>query len=132
MLSQLIKIKDNMKRILALALLLFSLQLFAGTVSSDEQENKVVNVKLAQGEPDDTSKHPRTLIPISCVYVDGTVQLTILENLGEIELFVTNQTTGEQWSTVNNWVLQTSTANGVYLVEIITEDGTTYWGTYTL
>ena len=121
-----------MKRILALALLLFSLQLFAGTVGSDEQENKVVNVKLAQGEPDDTSKYPRTLIPITCVYVDGTVQLTILENLGEIELFVTNQTTGEQWSTVNNWVLQTATATGVYLVEIITEDGTTYWGTYTL
>ena len=121
-----------MKRILALALLLFSLQLFAGTVGSDEQENKVVNVKLAQGEPDDTSKYPRTLIPITCVYVDGTVQLTILENLGEIELFVTNQTTGEQWSTVNNWVLQTATATGVYLVGIITEDGTTYWGTYTL
>lgn len=121
-----------MKRILALTLLLFSLQLSAGTVSSDEQENKVVNVKLAQGEPDDTGKHPRTLIPITCVYVDGTVQLTILENLGEMELFVTNQTTGEQWSTVNNWVLQTSTAAGVYLVEIVTESGDTYWGTYIL
>ena len=120
-----------MKRILALALLLFSLQLSAGTVSSDEQENKVVNVKLAQGEPDAASKYPRTLIPITCVYVDGTVQLTILENLGEMELFVTNQTTGEQWSTVNNCVLQTSTAGGVYLVEIVTESGDTYWGTFT-
>lgn len=56
----------------------------------------------------------------------------MLENLGEMELIVTNQTTGEQWRTVNNWVLQTSTVAGVYLVEIITEDGTTYWGTYTL
>ena len=56
----------------------------------------------------------------------------MLENLGEMELIVTNQTTGEQWRTVNNWVLQTSTISGVYLVEIITEDGTTYWGTYTL
>ena len=120
-----------MKRILALALLLFSLQLYAGTVSSDEQENKVVNVKLAQGEPDAASKYPRTLIPITCVYVDGTVQLTILENLGEMALFVTNQTTGEQWSTVNNCVLQTSTAGGVYLVEIVTERGDTYWGTFT-
>lgn len=41
----------------------------------------------------------------------------MLENLGEMELIVTNQTTGEQWRTVNNWVLQTSTANGVYLVK---------------
>lgn len=91
-----------------------------------------MHVELEEGDGDEDNKHPRTLIPITCVYVDGTVQLTILENLGEIELFVTNQTTGEQWSTVNNWVLQTSTAAGVYLVEIITEDGTTYWGTYTL
>ena len=121
-----------MKRILALTLLLFSLQLSAGTVSSDEQENKVVNVKLEQGTSSNSNKYPRTLIPITCVYVDGTVQLTILENLGEIELFVTNQTTGEQWSTVNNWVLQTSTASGVYLVEIVTENGGTYWGTYIL
>jgi hypothetical protein len=79
--------KDNMKRILALTLLLFSLQLSAGTVSSDEQENKVVNVKLEQGTSSNSNKYPRTLIPITCVYVDGTVQLTILENLGEIELF---------------------------------------------
>ena len=121
-----------MKKVLALVLMLFSLQLFAGTANSDEQENKVVNVKLEQGSSDNTNKYPRTLIPITCVYADGTVQLTMLENLGEMELIVTNQTTGEQWRTVNNWVLQTSTANGVYLVEIITEDGTTYWGTYTL
>ena len=121
-----------MKRILALALLLFSLQLFAGTASSDEQKKENVSVELSKGDSDNTNRYPRTLIPITCVYVDGTVQLTILENLGEIELFVTNQTTGEQWSTVNNWVLQTSTASGVYLVEIETENGDTYWGTYTL
>ena len=121
-----------MKKILAFLLLLFSLHMFAGTVGTEVQENENVVVELKEGKSDKTDRHPRTLIPITCVYVDGTVQLTILENLGEIELFVTNQITGEQWRTVNNWVLQTSTANGVYLVEIITEDGTTYWGTYTL
>lgn len=108
------------------------MHMFAGTVGTEVREKKVVHVELEEGDGDEDNKHPRTLIPITCVYVDGTVQLTILENLGEIELFVTNQTTGEQWSTANNWVLQTSTAAGVYLVEIITEDGTTYWGTYTL
>lgn len=46
--------------------------------------------------------------------------------------FVTNQTTGEQWSAVNNCVLETSTASGVYWVEIVTESGDTYYGTYTL
>ena len=113
-------------------MMLLSLQLYAGTVNMDMQTDDVIDVELNKGDADKTDKHPRTLIPITCVYADGTVQLTMLENLGEMELIVTNQTTGEQWRTVNNWVLQTSTANGVYLVEIITEDGTTYWGTYTL
>ncbi len=121
-----------MKKVLALVLVLFSLQLFAETAISDEQKKENVTVELSKGDSDTTNRYPRTLIPITCVYADGTVRLTMLENLGEMELIVTNQTTGEQWRTVNNWVLQTSTANGVYLVEIITEDGTTYWGTYTL
>lgn len=41
-----------MKRILALALLLFSLQLFAGTASSDEQKKENVNVELSKGDSD--------------------------------------------------------------------------------
>lgn len=120
-----------MKKILMLLTLMLSLQCYVGATNSDVQEEKATDVKLEKGKSNEI-KHPRSLIPITCVYVDGTVQLTILENLGEIELFVTNQTTGEQWSTVNKWVLQTSTANGVYLVEIVTENGDTYWGTYTL
>lgn len=121
-----------MKKILMLLTLMLSLQSYTGVTESNAQEEKATDVKLEKGDSESGNKHPRTLIPITCVYVDGTVQLTILENLGEIEFFVTNQTTGEQWSTVNNWVLQTSTAAGVYLVEIVTENGDTYWGTYTL
>ena len=123
-----------MKNLFKLLLVVLLSYMFVGNVIADESQKKPVDVDLQIGvvNSDNSNKHPRTLIPITCVYVDGTVQLTILDNLGEMELFVTNQTTGEQWSTENNWVLQTSTANGVYLVEIITEDGTTYWGTYTL
>lgn len=120
-----------MKKILMLLTLILSLQSFAGTTESNVQEEKPTDVALQKGKSNEI-KHPRTLIPITCVYTDGTVQLTMLENLGEMELIVTNQTTGEQWRTVNNCVLQTSTDSGVYLVEIITEDGTTYWGTYTI
>ena len=119
-----------MRRILLLVFgLILSVALFASSDNKNQNQDPK-NVELEKRESGE--KYPRTLIPITCVYTDGTVQLTMLENLGEMELIVTNQTTGEQWRTVNNWVLQTSTANGVYLVEIITEDGTTYWGTYTL
>ena len=123
-----------MKNLFKLLLVVLLSYMFVGNVIADESQKKPVDVDLQIGvvNSDNSNKHPRTLIPITCVYVDGTVQLTILENLGEIELFVTNQATGEQWSTVNNWVLQTSTANGVYLVEIVTENGDTYWGTYSL
>ena len=120
-----------MRKILLFILgLILSVSLFASS-DNKNQNQAPINVSLEKRESDN-EKPPRTLIPITCVYVDGTVQLTILENLGEMALFVTNQTTGEQWSTVNNWVLQTSTAAGVYLVEIVTESGDTYWGTYIL
>lgn len=123
-----------MKRILKFLMFVLLSHMFVEIANADEPKKPVEDVELqiGSGTSDNTNRHPRTLIPITCVYADGTVQLTMLENLGEMELIVTNQTTGEQWRTVNNWVLQTSTANGVYLVEIITEDGTTYWGTYTL
>ena len=126
-----------MKNLFKLLLVVLLSYMFVGNVIADESQKKPVDVDLQIGvvNSDNSNKHPRTLIPITCVYVDGTVQLTILDNLdnlGEMELFVTNQTTGEQWSTVNNLVLQTSIASGVYLVEIVTENGDTYWGTYTL
>lgn len=121
-----------MKAILRFLLLLCTLHFTVNSVAADVQEEKVINVSLEKKDSDKTSEHPRTLLPISCVYVDGTIQLTLLENLGEMELFVTNQTTGEQWKAVNSLVLETSTESGVYWVEIVTENGGTYYGTYTL
>ena len=121
-----------MKRILCLLTMLISLQIFAGTTMLDVQEKKPVSVELEKGNSDKKDRYPRTLIPIVCVYVDGEVQLTLLGDLGELTLTVTNQTTGEQWSAMNALRLQTSTVSGMYFVEIVTEDGTTYYGTYTL
>ena len=60
------------------------------------------------------------------------VQLTLLGEVGEYTLTVTNQQTGEHWSAINALVLPTSTANGIYWVEIETGNGSMYWGTYTL
>lgn len=121
-----------MKKILGLLMMLLSLQMYAGTVSVDGQTDEVIDVTLDKGEPDKTDKHPRTLIPITCVYTDGMVQLTFLSPVGEYTLTVTNQLTGERWSINDTPVLQTSTASGTYWVEIETEDGSMYYGTYTL
>lgn len=121
-----------MKQILGFLMLLLSLQVYAGAASLDVQAEKVVDVKLDKGNSDNEDRHPRTIIPITCVYADGMIQLTFLGPVGEYILTVTNQTTGERWSISNTPVLQTSTASGTYLVEIETEDGSTYCGTYTL
>ena len=71
-------------------------------------------------------------MPFTCVYADGMVQLTLLGEVGEFALTVTNQQTGEHWSAMNALFLPTSTANGIYWVEIVTEDGSLYYGTYSL
>ena len=119
-----------MYKILVFLMMLVSLQMYGGTTSVDAQAEK--DVKLEKGNSDKKDRHPRTLIPIVCVYVDGEVRLTLLEDLGEMTLTVSNQTTGEQWSAMNALRLQTSTVTGTYLVQITTEDGSTYYGTYTL
>ena len=120
-----------MKKILMLLTLIFSLQSFAGTTESNVQEEKPTEVKLEKGNSNET-KHPRTLIPITCVYADGMVQLTLLDGVGEFTLTVTNQMTGERWSAENSLILPTSTASGIYWVQVVTEDGSIYYGTYTL
>ncbi len=121
-----------MNRILLLLMMLFSLQVYAGTTSMDEQEKKPVNIELHKGSVTNDDTYPRTLIPITCVYANGMIQLTLLGEVGEYTLSVTNQQTGEYWSAINALVLPTSTANGIYWVEIETGNGSMYWGTYTL
>ena len=68
-----------MKRILGLLMLLFSLQAFAGAANVIEEDD--IDVTLEEGDADNTDKHPRTLIPVTCVYTDGKVQLTLMEGV---------------------------------------------------
>ena len=104
-------------------MMLFSLCCFARTAVGEVEANQVVDVILEKGNSDKEDKHPRTLIPFTCVYADGMVQLALLGEVGEITLTVTSQLTGEQWSVDNSLVLKTSTASGTYWVQIETEDG---------
>lgn len=121
-----------MKSFFILLMLLGSLHLYAGTTNACVQADEAVDVKLKKGNPTNDDTHPRTLIPIICTYVDGVVQLTLLTDLGDFILIVTNKTSGDEWSAINTLTLPTSNATGTYIVQIITEDGSMYWGTYTL
>ena len=120
-----------MRKILFMLLMLFSVVCFAD--NSLDNVNSIKDVLLKEGESVDySSERPRTLIPITCVYTDGMVQLSLLGEIGEFTLTETNQMTGECWLAENALILQTSTASGIYWVQIVTEDGTMYYGTYTL
>ena len=121
-----------MNKILLLLMMLLSFQVYAGTASMDVRENEPVNIELRKGKATDDDTHLRTLIPITCVYVNGMVQLNLFDGVGEFTLTVTNQQTAERWSAENALILQTSTAGGIYWVQIETEDGSIYYGTYTL
>ena len=114
--------------------MLFCLQFFVLTVNAEVQEKKPQDVQLEKGDSNNDDAYPRSLmdIPITCIYVDGVVQLSLLDEIGEFTLSVTNQATGEHWSIVNGLSLSTSTASGSYLVLIETEDGSIYYGTYSI
>ena len=121
-----------MKKILGLLMMLFFLNVHAKAEADEKNRTNPIDVELEKGKVTNDDTHPRTLIPITCVYADGMVQLSLLGEVGEFILTVTNQLTGERWSIGNTLVLHTSTANGIYLVEIETGDGNIYWGSYTL
>ena len=121
-----------MKKLLGLLALLLSMQIYAGTTENQVQDEAPESVELEKGNPDKSDTHPRSFIPFTCVYANGMVQLSLLGEVGEYTLTVTNQMTGERWSAENALVLPTSTASGIYWVEIVTEDGTIYYGSYTL
>lgn len=126
-----LKNKVIMKKILGLIMMFLSLHVFAGTLV-DEKKTNPVDVELHKGDVTNDDTYLRTLIPITCVYADGMVQLSLLGEVGEFTLTVTNQMTGEYWSAENVLVLQTSIAVGIYQVQIVTEDGCRYYGTYVL
>lgn len=128
-----LKIKVNMKKVFGLLMMLFSMNLFAVPAAQEVQEEKgALDVRLEIGNVTNDDTYPRTFIPITCVYTDGMVQLSLLGEVGEFTLTVINQLTGERWSAENTLMLYTSTANGIYWVQIVTEDGIMYYGTYVL
>ncbi len=122
----------TMRGILGIVMMLISMHVFAGIANDGTQDEEPVNVELDKGHSSNKDTHPRTLIPILCTYANGGVQLVLLEDLGEYTLTVTNQLTGECWSVMNALFLLTSTANGMYEVQIVTEDGSSFYGNYVL
>ena len=117
---------------------LFSVLFVLGTIQvlgngmSVNDEKKPIPIK--QGSPiDHFESEPRTLIPILCFYENEDLNFTFSVDVGEVAISVTNQTTGATQTTMfdsafGQTVVNIGNTNASYLIYIVTEDGTTYWG----
>ena len=98
------------------------------------------SIKIEKGSPIKVpDSQPRDLIqvPIACFYSDGSLFFTFMEDLGELEISVTNLDTGAEIideidSFGGSAVLEVSESSGEYQIEITTETGDSYYGEYTL
>ena len=114
-------------------LLLF---LVCGVLFSSAEENKDISI---MGYPE-FSKSPRTpdySSDIIAYYQDGVIYLQFIYDMGEVEISVINETTGEMWqqtddSAFGSATIATSTNVGNYYITIVTDDGSCYTGGFSL
>ena len=125
-----------MKRFVLILCALFFVQ-FSNIIRAEEQRNILI-VKKKDSE-DVPKQRPRDLIqvPIACFYSNGSLFFTFMEDLGELEISVTNLNTGveiidEIDSFCGNALLEVPESSGEYQIEITTENGDSYYGEYTL
>ena len=74
---------------------------------------------------------------IMAYYQDGVIYLQFAYDMGEVEITVTNELTGEMWQQTEDSAfgytsIATSTDVGNYYITIVTDDGSCYSGSYSL
>ena len=126
-----------MKKVLfILTVLLLSNMNFVWSTMSSGDNNIIIN----KDTPKDSDKErPRDLlqVPITCMYQEGSLCFTFYEDLGELEITVTNQSTGTTTiypydAASGSVVVGVSNESAPYLIEIETISGDCYYGEYTL
>lgn len=103
--------------------------------ADDGNENK--KIEFEKKTEDLNENNPRELIPVSGCYSKENICLQFYADLGMTEITVVNQTTGATQTTMfdsafGQAVVNIGNTNASYLIYIVTEDGTTYWGTLNL
>lgn len=133
-------LKNNIMRTTILILLwvfIGSLFGFANNLS-DEDKNKT-DLIIYKEEGNDPNKHARipAYVPITCYYMQGNIYVTTLTDLGEIQISITCLETGRFWESISDSnsgtiCVPASSANGNYMVRIVTENNDSYFGYYNL
>ena len=112
------------------------LPLFASEMNADENKQRVIPLK-----PEESGWLQRgSILPIGSVYygMQSAIVTSVTEDLGEVDLSVTNLSTGEVWydsfdsGDVQQILTPISSSQGFYEVVYTTASGDVYEGTFEL
>lgn len=105
------------------------------------EDDTTTRIPLSQTSPKGNSEQrPRTPdfgVPIEAYYQGGVIYLHFSENIGCMDVNITNITTGEQWNDTacadnSVEVIAVSSSYGNYQITLESETGTTYFGEFSL
>lgn len=123
-----------MKKIAFLSFLSFLILPFLTFANNKSETHEIVIIKQNK------EKEPRTPdygSDIMAYYQNGVIYLQFGYDMGDVEITVTNESTGEMWqqaedSAFGSTSIATSTDAGNYYITIVTDDGACYSGSYSL
>lgn len=116
-----------------LFLLLF---IVCGSLLSSAEERWEIPIQ-DEPKPAGDPRTPYFGSDIMAYYQDGVVYLQFAYDMGEVEISVINETTGEVWqqtedSAFGSASITTSTSAGDYYITIVTLDGSCYSGSFSI
>ena len=114
-------------------LLLF---LMCGILLSSAEEKWEIPIQNPPKDPQ-SQRTPDYGNDITAFYQSGVVYLQFAYDMGEVEITVTNETTGEMWQQTEDTAfgsvsITTSTSAGDYYITIVTDDASCYSGNFSL
>lgn len=119
-------------------MLVFSAATISASTSKDDIKTLPITIRNGGGNESQITR-PRTpaFIPITGMYDNGRVVLDFIEEIGTLNITVANQSTGEMYfdccdSADGHFEMEISVSKGNYLLTIQTENGTIYYGDFTL
>ena len=130
--------KKLIASICSLMLVFSATATISAATSKDDVKTTPITIHKGSGNESQITR-PRTpaFIPITGMYDDGRVVLDFIEEIGTLNITVANQSTGEMYfdccdSADGHFEMEISASKGNYLLTIQTENGTIYYGDFTL
>lgn len=114
-------------------LLLF---LMCGILLSSAEEKWEIPIE-SDPAPGALARTPDYGSEITAFYQDGMIYLQFAYDMGEVEISIINETTGEMWQQTEDTAfgsvsITTSTSAGDYYITIVTDDASCYSGSFSL